>query len=343
VVAGDVEGIWSTVLDDARAKTLHGVYRNPSPPDLANLKPLPRHLLDRRHYATIHAAQLTRGCPYRCEFCAVSAFNQGRQRRRPIPAIVEELAAIPDRFVMFVDDNLMAHREYAAELFEALVPLDKWWITQSSLNVAQNAGFLDLAARAGCKGLFVGLETFSQGNLGGVSKPFNHVDEYRDAIRGLHAHGIAIEAGVVFGFDGDRPDVFASTLQTLDALEIDVAQFSVLTPLPGTPLATTKQDRVFDPDWSHYDFHHVVFEPKGMTAPELQQGHDWITRAFYSPARMARRFARHAARPGGLATMKYLAAINLAYYGRVRQWGIGRTPPSLPDACPAPTAVPRVA
>ena len=339
VVAGDVEGLWEQVLNDVRCGALGGVYQNPAPADLARLKPLPRHLLRRDRYATIHAVQATRGCPHRCDFCAVSVFHQHRQRRRPVEEVVREVADIPDRFVMFVDDNMMAHDGYARELLEALIPLRKWWMTQSSLAMARDEAFIQLAARAGCKGVFVGLETISQQNLGEVRKNFNRVEEYRRAIRRLHAHGIGVEAGVVFGFDGDRPEVFETTLRYLDAIEIDVAQISVLTPLPGTPLAASKAGRIFDRDWSRYDFHHAVFEPQGMTAAQLQSGHDWITREFYRPWRIARRLARHAHRPGGVHTLSYLAAINLAYYGRVRQWGIGASPPTAAPA-PAPGAQP---
>ena len=83
------------------------------------------------------------------------------------------------------------------------------------------------------------------------------------------------------------------------------------------------EDRILDRNWSHYDFHHVVFQPLGMSAETLQAGHDWVTREFYRPWRIARRLARHVNRHHGLATFPYHAGINLAYYGRVVRWNIG--------------------
>jgi hypothetical protein len=81
-------------------------------------------------------------------------------------------------------------------------------------------------------------------------------------------------------------------------------------------------ERIVNRDWGHYDFHHVVFQPAGRSAEALQAGHDWVTYEFYRPWRIARRLWRHARRPDGLATLRHVAAVNLAYYGRVLSWGI---------------------
>jgi hypothetical protein len=80
--------------------------------------------------------------------------------------------------------------------------------------------------------------------------------------------------------------------------------------------------RIFDRNWSHYDFHNVVFQPQGMSVEALQAGHDWVTHEFYRPWRIARRLARHAKRPQGLGSLFYHAAINFAYYGRTVCWNI---------------------
>lgn len=322
VVAGEAEGVWPRVLADVLDGRLGGVYTQPEPADLACLKPIPRHLLAGRHYATVHAIQATRGCPHRCAFCSVSAFSHGTQRRRPAAEVADEVARFPGKFFMFVDDNLTAGKDYALELFERLAPLGKWWMTQSTLAVAEDPSFVAAAARAGCIGLFVGLETFSDGNLGAMNKAFNRVEQYRERIRLLHAHGIGVEAGIVFGFDGDDAGVFARTLSLLDELRVDLIQASIFTPLPGTPQFDALQDRITDRNWAHYDFHHVIFEPAGMSAEALQAGHDWVVREFYRPWRIARRLARRAAFPRGMATLPYAAALNLAYYGRTVRWHI---------------------
>lgn len=347
VVAGEAEGVWPRVVEEARDGRLRGIYRAETPTDLAGLQRPPAHLLKKGRYST-WAAEATRGCPHQCAFCAVSAFHQHRHRRRPVDEVAREVAAIPSHFFIFVDDNLTADREYARALFQRLAPLKKRWITQSSLEIADDEAFVQAAAEAGCVGVFVGLETFSETNLSGVQKTCNRTGQYRDQIRLLHRHGIGVEAGVVFGFDQDDPSVFARALEQLDELEIDMVQVSIFTPLPGTRQYELARDRITDRDWAHYDFHHVVFEPKKMSAEALQAGHDWITREFYRPWRIARRLARLVQRPRGWSTFPYAAAINLAYYGRIRRWGIqgwdpgretGRSREILPwGAGPVPSA-----
>ncbi|MCP4351527.1 MAG: B12-binding domain-containing radical SAM protein [Desulfobacterales bacterium] len=333
IVTGDAEDIWKKVISDARAGSMQGRYCNNSLHSLKNLKPPPRNLLKSKKYATVYAHQATRGCPHGCDFCSISVFNNKVQRQRPVEEVVNEIAQIPERFFLFIDDNLTADREYARRLFNALIPLKKLWVTQSTLSLADDPDFVRLAAEAGCTGLFVGLETFSDHNLNAVNKAFNHVEKYREAIELLHSHGIGIEAGIVFGFDGDRPDVFERTLNLLDKLEVDAIQVSVFTPIPGTSRFESMKDRIFNRNWSDYDFHNVVFQPRRMSAQALQAGHDWVTYEFYRPWRIARRLLRHIRRPRGFLTLPYVAAINLAYYGRITRWGIkGRNPlPEIPD------------
>ena len=335
VVMGDAEGVWPQILKDTANGRLHGIYGNEGPPSLKGLNPPPRHLLKGKKYGTIQAVQATRGCSNRCDFCSVSAFNNQTQRFRPVREVLDEISSLRERFFIFVDDNLTADKDYARDLFNALIPLKKRWISQSTLSIAENAGFVELAARAGCIGLFVGLETFSGENLTSVQKTCHRVEEYRDAIRLLHAHGIGVEAGIVLGFDHDTPEVFQQTLDMLDKLEVDVIQVSVFTPLPGTSRFRAMESRIIDRNYSHYDFHNVVFQPRNMTRTDLQAGHDWLTREFYRPWRIARRVVRHVRRPGGWKTALYHFALNVAYYGRVVRWNIrGHNPAENKEKLP---------
>lgn len=335
VVAGEVEGAWQRVLADARAGRLAGVYRSEAPPDLRGLPLPPRGLLDPKGYATVNAIQATRGCPHRCDFCAVTAFHENRFRKRPVEDVVREAASFDARGFIFVDDNLTADRRHARALCEGLAPLGKLWVAQSTLQIAHDADLLAAMAAAGCIGVFVGLETFSESNLDSMNKRFNRVGEYREAVAAFHRAGIGVEAGVVFGFDHDRADVFEATLRALEEIEIDVIQASIFTPLPGTPQFDARAPRIFDRNWARYDFHHVVHQPSGMSAEALQAGHDWVTREFYRPWRIARRVARRAAQSRGLRSAGFSATLNAAYYGRVRNWGIKGWNP-VATAAPAP-------
>jgi radical SAM superfamily enzyme YgiQ (UPF0313 family) len=328
VCAGEAEGVWGDIVADAARGRLGGVYRGEGPRSLAGLKVPPRELLDSRRYATLQAVQATRGCPHRCSFCSVSAFHAGTYRCRPVEEVASEVAGLGGRFFIFVDDNLTADPEYARALFAALAPLGKRWMSQATIGIADDPELVRAAAESGCVGLFVGLETFADGNLQGVEKGFNRAEEYRERIRLLHGSGIGVEAGIVLGFDSDTPQVFSRTLETLDELEVDMIQVSALTPLPGTPQFKAMEGRIVDRDWSHYDYHHAVFEPLGMSAAQLQSGHDWVTREFYRPRRILRRLSRNAIRNRGLRSLPYAAAINGAYFGRTVRWDIGGADPA---------------
>jgi radical SAM superfamily enzyme YgiQ (UPF0313 family) len=342
VVRGEAEGVWADVLEDARGMSLRGVYQAPEPHSLKGLRQPPRKLLPATSYATVQAVQATRGCPHTCAFCSVSAFNNATQRRRPVGEVAAEVAALPERFFLLVDDSLAAEPDYAKALFRALIPLRKHWFSQVTLKSTDDPELIRLAAESGCVGVFVGLETFSDRALESVDKGFNQVEEYRWRIRMLHEHGIAVEAGVVLGFDADGPEVFARTLRLLDELEIDMIQVSVLTPLPGTRFFEEMERRVLDRNWAHYDYHHVVFQPRRMTAESLQAGHDWLTREFYRPWRILRRLWRQSRRPRGVRGLLYAAAVDFAYLGRILRWGIKGWDPEaeggLPESRPAPRA-----
>lgn len=329
VVVGDVEGVWQTLLADLKKNRLRLFYHNTLALKLNGLKPVPRSLLNKGSYATINAVQATRGCPNSCTFCSVSSFHKRSHRQRPVDEVIEEISKLSAKFFILVDDNLTADQNYAKRLFEALIPLKKFWVSQASLAVTDNPSLVEAAAESGCIGLFVGIETFSDENLCGVSKDFNRVEQYQAAIKMLHAHGIAVEAGIVFGFENDGPTVFKKTLDLLDDLEIDLIQPSILTPVPGTECFSNIKNRIFDRNWNHYDFHSAVFHPRLMSAQDLQNGHDWVTCQFYKPWRILKRFRRHVLRPHGFVTLPYLAAVSFAYYGRVLNWNIRGINPAI--------------
>jgi len=161
VVVGEAETVWPQVVADAEAGRLQPVYGG-SWPDLAGA-PVPRRDLFHPGYM-FASVQTSRGCPLDCEFCSVTAFNGHRYRRRPPAEVLDELATIPQKYLFFVDDNIIGYgpssREQALALFRGLVErrLDKWWFCQASLNFADDEEVLHWAGRAGCQMVFLGLE-----------------------------------------------------------------------------------------------------------------------------------------------------------------------------------------
>ncbi len=294
LVIGEAEGVWGKLLADFRAGRLQKFYRSMTRPNLAGL-PRPRlDLLKQEAYMTPYCVQSTRGCPFNCDFCSVTDFFGNTFRLRPVEEVIEEVKSLPGDFLFFVDDNIAGNKAYARRLFETLIPLGKKWAGQSNLNLAEDPELLDLAARSGCTGLFVGIESLSQAALNRVGKAFNRVKRYGEYIRRFHDHGILLDAGIIFGLDEDDESVFERTVEFLERNRVELALFNLLTPLPGTALyrRLEKEGRIFDRNWAHYDGRHVVFEPKNMTVEVLQEGFYWACHRFFSHRSILKRFLR---------------------------------------------------
>jgi radical SAM superfamily enzyme YgiQ (UPF0313 family) len=314
VVVGPAGGAWPRVLEDAAAGTLRPVYRGD--PHVTIPVRLPRHLLDASRYVSINTCTATLGCRNRCSFCSITAFYGGRRYQRDLDEVVAHLRSFDERFFLFVDDNLTQDRDYAIRLCEAIAPIGKKWATQASVEIADDPELLGWMHRAGCVGVFVGLESFSDSALCSQHKTLKSAQQYKNAVREIHGHGMVVEAGLIFGFDGDGPEVFERTLGALDEIGIDVMQASILTPLPGTALFEQMRGRIVDLDWSHYDYKWAVFEPANMTREDLMAGLEWINKRFYSPWRILRRLARWLTMPSGLGIFHVPLLLNAAYWGR---------------------------
>ncbi|HTY87794.1 MAG TPA: radical SAM protein [Candidatus Acidoferrum sp.] len=301
LVLGDAEGAWEQLLRDVRHGNLRKFYRQvegsaPAQPgaSVCLQTPVPRrNLLARtaRYYATINAVQAGRGCRHNCRYCSVTVFHGRKYRHRPVADVMAELQTLPRNFI-FVDDNIIAEREYALELFRALAPLNKRWVSQCSILIADDPELLHWAQAAGCRGLFIGIETASDTNLAAMNKQFNHSWSYADRLSRIRHAGIGVVAGMIVGMDADEPEVFSRTLRFLQETQIDAVQLNILTPLPGTPLFQDMESagRITDRNWSHYDYRHVVFQPARMSAEELQAGADWLYAQFYRLDRILWRF-----------------------------------------------------
>jgi len=289
VCIGDAEDTVPCMIEDFAAGALKPFYRS-GLPSLGGLPRPDRGLIRARDYAPVGALQATRGCPQDCTFCSVTAFHQHHYRTRPVDEVIDELKTLGP-YVQFMDDNLIGDLDYARELFSAMIPLRKHWFSQCGIQIGQDRELLELARRSGCNGLFIGFETLSQPGLRSWGKTANVGKDYLAIIERLHAAGIAVFAGVVFGGDQDEPDVFPRTLGFLLEANVETLQATRLTPFPGTPLLAQmdRDGRIFDRDWSHYDFDHVVFEPRHMSPATLDAGVAWVVREFHTASRVTAR------------------------------------------------------
>ncbi len=264
--------------------------------ELVDLRDLPipdRNLLHKKAYITTDTTQATRGCYNKCEFCSVAAFNRYQIRTRPVGCMIDELKTLGPH-ILFMDDNIAMKKQYALDLFEAMIPLKKRWYSQCGMGIAEDDELLEMAVKSGCRGLFIGFESLSDDNLQTWRKHCNRRKDYHEIVKKLHSKGIAIFAGFMFGADDDKPDVFENTLDFLLDANLDVLQSTRLTPFPGTPMfeQMDSEGRIFDKDWSHYDFFHVVYQPNNMTTDQLHYGTAWVQQQFYSYKNITRRMSK---------------------------------------------------
>ena len=324
VVIGEAEGNWERLIQDLRSKGKNGLtsfYQSSQRPDPAKI-PIPRReLVEDKRYLLNRFLQLTRGCPFDCNFCSVSRFFGKKYRFRPVKKVIEEIKgmtgkSLKTRFLGFLDDNIVGNVNYARELFKALIPYNLLWVGQSSIDIARHEDVLQLAAASGCKGLFIGFESISEASLKETNKSHNRISFYEKAIKKIHQVGISIEGAFIFGFDHDDKSIFQKTVEFIEKVKLDMIQFTILTPLPATRLydKLEKEGRITDRNWSNYDFSHVVFRPKLMTPQELKEGYDWAYRRIYNLPSIFKRVG--GSLEGGRWKWLYLSArffLNIGY------------------------------
>lgn len=296
VVIGEAELTWPQLLKDLEKGKLKAFYRCSKEFDTSIIPPIRRDLI--KHMTILGAVQSTRGCPYRCEFCAITSFYNHGVKHRAIKDVVEEIKTMPNKLFAFHDPSLTVNIKYTRELFKELIrqKVRKGWQACGTANVLTTIDeeFLKLARKSGCVEWFVGLESVSQASLNGAKKTFNKVENFKKMIKRLHKHGMTVQSGIIFGFDEDTPDIFDTTLEKIHELDVDILEINILTPFPGTPLfdRLEREKRILTKNWSQYNLSNIVFKPKNMTKEELYNGTRKVAKEFYKISRITTRNVR---------------------------------------------------
>ncbi len=296
VLVGEGEPVWPRLLADFERGKLQRLYRADRLIDMETIPVPRREIFAGKRYLFTNTLQTTRGCPFDCEFCSVTAFYGRKYRERPVEAVLAELEGLRKKnsFAFFVDDNLVADRGYALALFDGMRGMGFKWLSHAPIDFARDRELMRAAGEAGCVGMFVGFESLNQDALAAMGKVTNRAQNYLDHARAFRDNGIGILGSFVLGLDGDTPAAFEAILRFCEEARLEAAIFPILTPYPGTQVRErlAAQGRIISSDWRDYDMGHVTFTPMGMTAAELEAGHDWLNRSFYSLPSMYRRIFR---------------------------------------------------
>jgi len=324
VVRGDAFVTWPQLINDVGAGNLQRIYDAYPLPGIENI-PYPRFdlLNEKNYFSWARLVNATRGCYQTCTFCSCTSFWEATYRTRPVRDVVREIEQTDRPIIAFVDDDMSGHPRYARELFRALIPLKKKWVTQTRIALLKDPELLELAAESGCIAVFVGLESVSQQTIRNMQKHQNIVEHYPRLIENAHRHGICVEGGFVFGFDDDDASTFEHTLEFILNSQLDSININVLHPIPGTPIFSQldRQGRMLSHRWADWSDHaKAVYQPKNLSPHELESGTAWVLQQTYSLPHIAERFVKTSSHSRWL-TPFFMLKQNFSYRRRrVKFW-----------------------
>jgi len=262
VFIGEAEGKMEKVMSDFKNGQLQKIYDHlgDRPPiemvGTARRDLLKRELYNYRGIQMVDLVHASRGCRFHCYPCAVAYLGGKEFRPRPIDKVIEEMANIDNNRLFLVDNSLAQDTKWELDLFREMIPLKKKWCSHP---IEDNPKVLDLAARAGAWYVYQAV--------------FDTSDYIRDRIKRYHDHGIGVEGTILLGLDDHTEDSIKRLIDFLLDIELDIAEFTVLTPFPHTKAHEDlkQQNRIISYNWNDYSADKVVFQPKNMSAEKLQE------------------------------------------------------------------------
>ena len=272
VFMGEAEGRMEQVFADFRAGTLKKVYdfMQDHPPiemvGTARRSILKREMYNYRGIQMVDLVHASRGCRFNCYPCAVRFLGGRSFRPRPYDKVIEELASIDNNRLFIVDNSLAQDKEWEIGLFKEMIPLKKKWCCHP---IDDDDKVLDLAAQAGAWFVYQAI--------------FDSSDYIRDRIKRYHDYGIGVEGSILLGLDYHTEDYIKRWMDFLLEIELDMAEFTILTPFPHTRTFDDLQTagRIFSSNWNDYTCGKVVFQPKLMTPEKLQEMYYYCWDRFY--------------------------------------------------------------
>ena len=273
VFIGEAEGRMQEVIDDFRKGRLKKIYNYlDALPPIESVGPARRDLLAKGLYnyrgiQMVDLVHASRGCRYNCYPCAVAYLGGRKFRPRPIDRAIAEMAGIENNRLFIVDNSLAQDTRWEMDLFREMIPLKKKWISHP---IEDKPEVLDLAARAGAWYVYQAV--------------FDTSDYIRERIQRYHDYGIGVEGTILLGLDEHTEDSIRRLVDFLLEIELDLAEFTVLTPFPHTRAweELNRAGRIFSFDWDDYSADKVVYRPRHMTPERLQELLEYAWSTFYA-------------------------------------------------------------
>jgi radical SAM superfamily enzyme YgiQ (UPF0313 family) len=322
VFLGEAEGRFGTVIEDFKQGGLKKVYNFLNDyPDTSLIGPARRSILDRDLYnfrgvQMVDLVHASRGCRFNCFPCCTPFLGGRKFRPRPVAKVVEELAGIDNNRLFIVDNSLAQDDAWERELFKAIAPLKKKWVSHP---IKDRDDILDLAAAAGCWYVYQAVVDTS--------------DCIRQRVRRLKDRGIGVEGTIILGMDDHDEDAIKRLVDFLLEIDLDLAEFTVLTPFPHSSIRTQleQQGRILHNRWAEYTGGTVVHRPARMSPDKLQEMYEYAWKTFYKDAskevKMGRLYMKVIEKEQADGTYR---PVRLA---RTRKWtpgGILASPPGQP-------------
>jgi len=272
VFLGEVEGRLEHVFKDFKEGKLKKVYDYMQNfPPIESVGPARRDILNKGLYnyrgvQMVDLVHASRGCRFNCYPCCVRFLGGKKFRPRPYDKVVEEMASIDNNRLFIVDNSLAQDKEWEIGLFKEMIPLKKKWCCHP---IEDDDKVLDLAAQAGAWFVYQAI--------------FDSSDFIRERIKRYHDHGIAVEGSILLGLDYHTEDYIKKWMDFLLDIELDMAEFTILTPFPHTKTFDDLHNakRIFSYDWNDYTCGKVVFQPKTMSPEKLQEMYYYCWDKFY--------------------------------------------------------------
>ena len=273
VFIGEAEGHIDGVIEDLKRGRLKPFYDYLNDhPDTGLIKTARRDILERRLYRfrgvqMVDLVHASRGCQFNCFPCCTPYLGGRVFRPRPLDQVIREIESIDNGRLFIVDNSLAQDADWLKALFRELAPLKKKWISHP---IKDDDEILDLAAQAGCWYMYQAIVDDS--------------DHIRRRIERVKERGIGVEGTILLGLDEHDEDYIKRLIDFLMEIELDLAEFTILTPFPHTPVRSqlAREGRILHNDWIRYTGDEVVFQPKRMSPDSLRGMYEYAWEAFYA-------------------------------------------------------------